>query len=107
MFYEDDRRKIVDELSGKPVDRQAIEKSREAVEKGEAYASLVESRGWKYLMEEFIKPRLSRDRFLNADREELPFVQTEMKVLMELLNFIDSRINQARIEARLLEKYSK
>jgi len=107
MYFDDDRRKVVADSANKDINQQAVDKSRELVDKGAAYASLKDHRGWKFLLEEFIEPRLSVDRFLSAEKEELPYIQHEMKILTELLNFIDNRISQSNIERRLLEKLKK
>ena len=107
MYFDDDRRKAVEELSRQTPNEQVISKSHEIIDKGSAYASLKDNRGWKFLVEEFVQPRLSIDRFLAADKEDLPYVQHEMKILSELLNFVDNRIAQANAEQRLLEKLKK
>jgi len=107
MYFDDDRRKTIEEFSQRTPNQQVIDKSREIIDKGSAYASLKDNRGWKFLVEEFIQPRLSIDRFLTADKEDLPYIQYEMKILSELLNFVDNRIAQANAEQRLLEKLKK
>ena len=104
MYFDDDRRKVVADSASKDINQQAVDKSRELVDKGAAYANLKDHRGWKFLLEEFIEPRLSVDRFLSAEKEELPYIQHEMKVLIEMLGHIESRIKQAHLEAKLLEK---
>ena len=107
MYFDDDRRKAIEEFSQRTPNQQVIDKSHEIIDKGSAYASLKDNRGWEFLVEEFVKPRLSVDRFLNAEENELPYIQHEMKVLNELLNFVDNRIAQADAERRLLEKLKK
>ena len=104
MFYDDPRRKAVADSNARTIDREIKERSKQVVEEGQAYVSLMEHRGWQFLMERFIKPRLSRERFLQAEKDELPYVQHEMKVLTEMLEYIKSKITQAQLEAKLLEE---
>jgi len=107
MFYDDERRKIVDNLNKQTISQRVVEASKQIVERGEAYLSLVNSRGWELLLEEFIAPRLSMERFINANPNDLPFIQREMRLLIELLNFVENSIRQAKLEANLMEKLYK
>lgn len=89
--YNDDEQKIVDQ-------------AKTSVIEGEAYASLLQHYGWKLLEERFIRPALSRNNFFSAKEEELPAVRVKMKAYMDMLQYIQSKVNEANIGVELLSK---
>ncbi len=65
------------------------------LDEGRAIASMLEMRGWQIVHEKFIKPHMSDDLFYSADKADLADVRAAMRVLKELMSFIDSRIKAA------------
>ena len=107
-YYDDERKGVVRDLSlRKELSEEQVNRSVELIDKGEAYEALRNSRGWKLLVEEFIRPRLQVEAFLSASHEELPYIQHEMRILTELLNFVESKIQQSKLEKELLDKLKR
>lgn len=80
----------------------------EMADKGSAYIIMQETRGFKKLMEEFINPRLSIRRILDAPagavRNE---VCGELKALDDLLKYISGMIEEGQKAAKQLESLRK
>ena len=80
----------------------------ENADKGSAYVIMTETRGWKKLVEEFINPRLSIRRVLDAPagaiRNE---VCGELKSLDELLKYVSGAIEEGQKAAKQLELLRK
>jgi hypothetical protein len=74
------------------------------VDEGGAYISLRNNPGWKKLIEEYIEPKLKLDALLSAPDEDLPIVKAKMKVLKELVDFVDKKVDDAVSAFETLQK---
>lgn len=106
MDYYDIRRQILMQQNTSKLD-EVKRRSQEFVNKAEALAALMDSLGWRVIVEEFIKPRLSIERIITAQKEMLPYIQHEMKLLQELLTFIDNYVERGKKEKELLMRFSE
>ena len=82
-------------------DKDKIEKT---INQGGALQNMMDTFGWKLLYEGFIKPNIEETKFLKAPREDLADIRAEMRILKELLQFIEVRVNDAN---KLAEKIKK
>jgi hypothetical protein len=92
------------ETPEKPVFQRDESSLAEFTDKGTAYSILKESRGWKMLLNEFITPRKSLDRFLKTKTgQERHEVWGALKELDELISFIEGRIKEGNDAAKQLK----
>ena len=76
----------------------------EIVDKSSAYVIMTETRGWKRLIEDFINPRISIRRILDAPAGALRNeVCGELKSLDELLKHVSGAIEEGQKAAKQLE----
>ena len=68
-------------------------KLKKTSECGGMYYALVNSPGWKDLMENFINHEISQEMYLNAEIEKLADVRAAQKKLFEMLQFINGRVD--------------
>jgi hypothetical protein len=80
------------------------DKVEEDINVGGALSNMLDTFGWKILYEKFIKPNIEEDKFFSASREDLADIRAEMRILKELLKFIEVRVNTA---TKLAEKIKK
>lgn len=71
---------------------------------GGALRNMMDTFGWKILYEGFILPNIEESRFLGAPREDLADIRAEMRILKELMKFIETRVNDAN---KLADKIKK
>jgi len=89
-----DRKSLLLEAPSEPaLDVEEEAKLRKATEDGGKYLTLVNSAGWKDLVENFINPRLSQDRYLTADKEDLSDVRAAQKELFLLLQYVAKKVD--------------
>ncbi|MEM2991147.1 MAG: hypothetical protein QXQ02_08210 [Halobacteria archaeon] len=84
-------------------EKQNEELLRKAIDEGGLYIELVNSAGWKALLEDYINKRLSQDRFLSAKTEELADIRAEQRELFGLLRFIQRKIDQGQRALEMLK----
>jgi hypothetical protein len=98
-----DRKELLMEAAErKPaVDREVLSKQ---LDKGSALATMKDSRGYKILYEDFISKKIQESRFLGCAREDLEDTRAEIRVLREMLNFIDLSIKVANEAAEKLKE---
>lgn len=80
------------------------EKADKAITTGGALQAMMETYGWKLLMEEFIKPNIEESRWLGASKEDLSDIRAEVRVLKGMLKFIETRVKTAE---EMVEKIKK
>jgi hypothetical protein len=80
------------------------DKVEKDINQGGALQNMMDTFGWKILYEGFIKPNIAEDKFLSASRENLADVRAEMRILKELMKFIETRVNSANELAKKLNK---
>ncbi len=79
-------------------------KLRKAVEIGGLYLALVNSPGWKDLLNQFINQRISQERYLTAKSEELADTRAAQKELFDLLQFVNKRVEDGQKAFEKLQK---
>jgi hypothetical protein len=82
-------------------DKVKVEKD---INTGGALQHMLDTFGWKIVYEGFIKPNIEEARFLSAKKEDLEDVRAEIRVLRELMKFIETRVQTAN---KLAEKIKK
>jgi hypothetical protein len=82
-------------------DKDKVEKD---INQGGALRNMTDTFGWKILYEGFIMPNIADDKFLSAPRENLADIRAEMRILKELLKFIETRVNKANELAEKIKK---
>jgi len=73
-------------------DKKKVEK---IITEGGALRNMMDTFGWKIVYEGFIKPNIAEDKFLSSPREDLADIRAEIRVLRRLMNFIETRVNEA------------
>ncbi len=71
---------------------------------GGALQNMLDTFGWKILYEGFIQPNIEESRFLGAPREDLADIRAEMRILKELLKFVETRVKTANSLAEKIKK---
>lgn len=90
-----DRKDLLLEASLEPeTSGEEVAKLRKAAEDGGKYLTMVNSAGWKDLVENFINPRLSQDRYLLSSKEDLADVRAAQKELFTLLQFVNKKVDE-------------
>ena len=79
-------------------------KLTQKVDEGGVFISLKDHPGWRKLVSEYIEPKLKIDSMLAASEEELPLVRARMKVLKELVDFVDKKVEDALKAFETLQK---
>jgi hypothetical protein len=82
----------------KPVELTAEEESklRKAEQDGGSYLAMVNSPGWKDLLDKFINRRISQERYLTAKSEDLADTRAAQKELFDLLQFVNKRVEDGK-----------
>ena len=79
------------------VPQQSEEKLSELIDEGASYLNLIDSRGWKLLVKNFIDPRSSINRILatpgGRSRDEATMGVAE---LIELMKYISGKIDEGK-----------
>jgi hypothetical protein len=86
------------------VPEEFLQHKKESIEKAEALQSLQQHYGWKILLEEFIEPRLSIERFIRSDPSNLQKIQAQVLILQELLNWISGKQHEGRYDETLVNR---
>jgi len=76
------------------VDQEEVKKKKN-IDEGSALLGMTETYGWKILYRDFIQPNIDINRILTAEEEKLADIRAEMKILMNMLSFINSKIDTA------------
>lgn len=88
---------LLTEVPERPKPQQTEHKLAEAVDEGASYLNLLDSRGWKLLVKNFIEPRSSLSRILALPRGRERDAATEaVAELAELMKYINGRITDGR-----------
>jgi hypothetical protein len=74
------------------------------INEGGALQNMLDTYGWKLLYEGFILPHIEDSRFLGAPREDLADIRSEIRVLTQMLKFVETRVKEAN---RVVEKIKK
>jgi hypothetical protein len=87
---------------------ESEQKLSESVDEGASYLNMMESRGWKLLVKNFINPRSSLNRILaqpgGRSRDEATSAVAE---LVELMKYINGRITDGQKDHEKLEAIRK
>jgi hypothetical protein len=91
-----------------PKATQSEPKLAESVDEGASYLNMLDGRGWKLLVKNFIEPRSALTRILQQPggraRDEATAAVAE---LVELVKYIEGRISQGRKANEDLEKVKR
>jgi hypothetical protein len=68
-----------------------IEKAEKDLLEGMTIVDGLNSEFWKLLRRDFVEPKLSNDRIDNASLEELPGIQSERRVLRDMLKYLEEK----------------
>lgn len=82
-------------------------KLREVATIGGSYLALVNSPGWKDLLNKFINQRISQERYLTAKSEELSDIRSAQKELFDLIQFVNKRVEDGQKAFEKLHKIEK
>lgn len=88
----------MEEKDNRPLD---IDKANEVITVGGAIQNMLDTYGWKLVYEGFITPNIEEARFLGASREDLADIRAEIRVLSQMLKFIETRVKNAN---KMVEK---
>ena len=92
----------------RPKPQQSEQKLADSVDEGASYLGMLETRGWKLLVKNFIEPRSSLNRILAQSRGRERDAATEaVAELTELMKYIDGRIKDGRKANEDLEAIRK
>ena len=80
------------------------EKADKALNEGGALMNMTSTYGWKLLYDGFITPNIEESRFLGASREDLADIRAEIRVLKQMLKYIESHIDDANKVAEKIKK---
>lgn len=95
------RRDLLLEKENRPIDK---EKANNTINIGGALQNMLDTYGWKLLFEGFIEPNIEEARFLGASREDLADMRSEIRVLRQMLKWIETRVKDAN---KMVEKTKK
>jgi len=84
-----------------PRDKNKIE---DILTLGGALVNMTDTYGWKLLYEGFMVPNIEESRFLGASREDLADIRAEIRVLKQLLKWIETRVKDANTMAEKIKK---
>ena len=94
-----DRKELhMEEKDNRPLD---IDKANEVITVGGAIQNMLDTYRWKLVYEGFITPNIEEARFLGASREDLADIRAEIRVLSQMLKFIETRVKNAN---KMVEK---
>ena len=71
-------------------------KLRKVAEDGGSYLAMINSPGWKDLLDQFINRRISQERYLMAKSEELADTRAAQRELFDLLQFVNKRVEDGQ-----------
>lgn len=88
------------------VSPEFLQRKQAKIDEAEALRSLQEHYGWKLLLENFINPRLSIDRFLssNPKAKNLANIRSQMLVLTDMLDWIEGQISGGKFEGTIVNR---
>lgn len=92
---------LLEERDRRSLDKDKVEKT---INEGGALMNMTDTFGWKLLNEGFIIPNIEESRFLGASREDLADIRAEIRILKQLLKFIETRVNEANKTAEKIKK---
>lgn len=92
---------LLEEKENRPIPK---EKMDSIINEGGALQNMVDTFGWKLLYEGFILPNIEESRFLGASRDDLSDIRSEIRVLKQLLKFVEIRVKEAN---KMVEKIKK
>lgn len=91
---------LLEEKEKIPISRDKLERDLDV---GTSLASMMSMRGWKLLYEGFIVPNIEDSRFLGATREDLADIRAEIRILRQMMKFIETRIDSANKAAEKIK----
>lgn len=92
----------------KPTMPKDVNKLEEIATEGMAFRMMIETRGWKMLLEKFIKPRSSVNRFLQTKTtQERHEAWGALGELNELMSYIERHIKDGEDAARQVDAIKK
>ncbi len=83
---------ILNETKPAELDGVDVSKLKKVREEGGIYLALIDSPGWKHLMANFLERQISQERYLTANVEELTDIRAEQRVLFNLLQFVNKKV---------------
>jgi hypothetical protein len=92
---------LLEEKEKRPIDKQKIDN---VINEGGAIQNMLDTYGWKIVYEGFIEPSIAESRFLGASREDLADIRAEIRVLKQMLKFIETRVKNANIMVEKIKK---
>jgi len=92
---------LIEEKEKRPIDKV---KADSVINEGGAIQNMLDTYGWKLLYEGFILPNIEESRFLGASREDLSDIRSEIRVLKQMLKFVETRVKEAN---KMVEKIKK
>ena len=95
---------LLESTEGAKMTPEDEKKLRKAAEVGSMYLSLVNSSGWKHLMETYISKQLSQDRYLNAKVDELADIRAAQKALFDFLHYVGRNVDDGQKAYERLQK---